>query len=151
LANSAKLERIIVAFDGSKDSVKAVQLACSMAVKYASEVTIVHVYASPVIGFSAASGMPIPDYKDLEDATRETGQKVLARGVQLASGAGVEAGGVLLESSSVVEALVEFATKEKADLIVVGTRGMTGFKKLILGSVSSGLVSHSPCPVLVAR
>lgn len=147
----AKFSRIIVAFDGSKDSVKAVQLACSLASKYGSDVTVVHVFASPAIGFSAASGMPVPDYSELEDAAKQTGQKVLSRGLQLASDAGVRAKGELVESPSVVEALVVHATKEGADLIVVGTRGMTGFKKLILGSVSSGLVAHAPCPVLVAR
>ncbi len=151
MANNAKFRRIVVAFDGSRDSVKAVQLACSLAGKYGSGVSVVHVYASPTVAFSAASGVPIPNYGDLEEAAKETGQKVLSRGVQIATAAGVKAEGELLEASSVVEALVKFATDERADLIVVGTRGMTGFKKLILGSVSSGLVSHSPCPVLVAR
>jgi len=151
MANSTKLGKIVVAFDGSKDAIKAVQLACSLATKYGSDVSIVHVYSSPMIGFGAASGMPIPDYRDLEDAAKDSGQKVLSRGLQLADDGGVKARGELLQASSVVEALVEYATNEKADLIVVGTRGMTGFKKLILGSVSSGLVSHSPCPVLVAR
>ncbi len=151
MANSTKLSRIVVAFDGSKDAIKAVQLACSLATKYGSEVTVVHVYSSPMIGYGAASGMPVPDYRDLEEAAKESGQKILSKGVQIAGDAGVKVEGELLQAPSVVEALVGYATKEKADLIVVGTRGMTGFKKLILGSVSSGLVSHSPCPVLVAR
>jgi nucleotide-binding universal stress UspA family protein len=151
MTESIALNRILVAFDGSKDAVRAVRLACSFARKFGSEISVVHVYSSPLIGFSAASGMPIPDYRDLEDAAKDTGQKVLFRGVQVASEAGVQARGELLQASSVVEALVDYAAKEHSDLIVVGTRGMTGFKKLILGSVSSGLVSHSPCPVLVAR
>ncbi|MDG6966077.1 MAG: universal stress protein, partial [Nitrososphaerota archaeon] len=78
-------------------------------------------------------------------------EAVLSRGVQLAAQAGANAKGELLEAASVVEAPVGFATDQKADLIVVGTRGMTGFKKLIVGSVSSGLVGHSHCPVLVVR
>lgn len=151
MANDTRIQRILVAFDGSKDSVKAIRLACSIASRNSAKVTVVHVYSSPVIAFSAASGMPIPDYTDLEQAAKDTGKQILSRGVQLAADAGVKAEGELLEASSVVQALVEFATKEKADLIVVGTRGMTGFRKLILGSVSAGLVSHSPCTVLVAR
>ena len=151
MAANSKISRIVVAFDGSKDSVKAVRLACSIAKKSDARVVVVHVYSSPVITFNAASGMPIPDYTDLEKAAKETGRQVLTRGIQLASDSGMKAEGELLQASSVVRALVEFATKEKADLIVVGTRGMTGFRKLIMGSVSSGLVGHSPCPVLVAR
>jgi nucleotide-binding universal stress UspA family protein len=151
MGTETKFGRIVVAFDGSKDSVKAVQLACSIASKYQSNVTIVHVYSSPMIVFSAGAGMPMPDYKDLEDAAKETGQKVLSQGVQVASQAGVKADGELLEAQSVVEALVDFSKNDNADLVVVGTRGMTGFKKLILGSVSSGLVGHAHCPVLVVR
>jgi nucleotide-binding universal stress UspA family protein len=151
LGTESRFGRIVVAFDGSKDSVKAVQLACSIASKDKSNVTIVHVYSSPMIVFSAGAGMPMPDYKDLEDAAKETGQKVLTQGVQVTSQEGGKANGELLEAPSVVEALVDFAKNDHADLVVVGTRGMTGFKKLILGSVSTGLVSHAQCPVLVVR
>jgi nucleotide-binding universal stress UspA family protein len=151
MADDKKFTRIAVAFDGSNDSVKAIRLAGSLASAFGSEVTVVHVYSSPAIGFSAASGVPIPDYRELEDAKKEAAQAVLARGIQLASEDGLKAKGELIEAPSVVEAIVKFAAYKKADLIVVGTRGMTGFKKLILGSVSSGLVNHSPCSVLIAR
>jgi nucleotide-binding universal stress UspA family protein len=151
MATGEKMNRIVVAFDGSKDSVKAVKLASSVATKFHSSLTVVHVYSPPTVYFNSGAGVPVLDYKDLEDAARSTGLKVLARGVQLASAEGVKARGKLLEAQSIVEALSEFALKNEADLIVVGTRGMTGFKKLILGSVSSGLISHAHCPVLVAR
>jgi nucleotide-binding universal stress UspA family protein len=149
--NGKRFAKVIVAFDGSNDSIKAIELAQSLATTYGSEVTVVHVYSSPAIGFSAASGIPIPDYREIEEAKKDAARAVLTKGVQLASEKGLKAKGELIEASSVVEAIVEFAASEKADLIVVGTRGMTGFKKLILGSVSSGLVNHSPCPVLIAR
>ena len=148
---SSGFGKVIVAFDGSKDSVKAVHLAASIATIYGSSLTLVHVYPSPAIGFSAASGMPIPDYGELEEASKAAGREILDRGVQAAKELGVEAHGELIEAPSVVEAIVSFAAAQKADLIVVGTRGMTGFKQLILGSVSSGVVSHASCPVLVAR
>ncbi len=142
--------KIIVAFDGSNDSTKAVRLAASLA-KSGSGIILVHVYPSPAIGFSAASGMPIPDYGDLEDAAKASGESILSRGIQLTKELGVKARGELIEAPSVVEAIVNFSASENADLIVVGTRGMTGFKQMIRGSVSSGLVSHAHCPVLVAR
>jgi len=143
--------KIVVAFDGSNDSVKAMGLACALTAKFGSILTVVHVFSSPSVGYSATSGMPIPDYKSLEDAKRAGAKEVLSKGLQLAAQRGVEAKGELIEAPSVVEGLVEFAANEKADLIVTGTRGMTGFKKLIMGSVSSGLMNHAHCPVLVAR
>ena len=151
MSESGKFDRIMVAFDGSKDAAKAVSLAASLSLKFGAELTLIHVFASPTIAFSAASGMPTPDYSDLEDAAKDAGQKILSRGLKLATDAGAKPRGELIEASSVVEAIVDFAAKYGADLIVVGTRGMTGFKKLILGSVSSGLISHAHCPVLVAR
>jgi nucleotide-binding universal stress UspA family protein len=147
----AKFTRIMVAFDGSKDATNAVRLAASLSKEFGADLIVAHVFGSPSVGLSAASGMPLPDYSELEDAAKAAAQKTLAIGVQIAADSGVQAKGELKEAPSVVEALVEDAEREKVDLIVVGTRGMTGFKKLIMGSVSSGLVSHAHCAVLVSR
>ena len=143
--------RIIVAFDGSNDSVKAVRMACMLSAKFGSELVVVHVYSAPVIPYSGVAGMPIANYPDLERMAGEGARKTLLMGVRIAEDAGVKTNGELLEAASTVQALVEFSASEKADLLVVGTRGMTGFKKLLLGSVSSGVVSHAACPVLVVR
>jgi nucleotide-binding universal stress UspA family protein len=145
------LKRIIVAYDGSKDSGKAVEVGAELSEKFSAALVIVHVYSSPMVAYTATAGLPAPNITELEEAAKEGGQVILERGVGLARKQGVKARGELLESSSVVQALVEFSANEKADLVVVGTRGMTGFKKLILGSVSSGLISHASCPVLVVR
>ncbi|MDG6920241.1 MAG: universal stress protein [Nitrososphaerota archaeon] len=150
-SNGREFKSVVVAFDGSKDSVKAVRLACSIAAKFGSKLTVAHVYSSPTMVFSGGAGMPIPNYTELEEAAKQNGEAILSRGVQLAAQAGAKARGELLEGPSVVEALVGLATDQKADLVVVGTRGLTGFKRLIVGSVSSGLVGHSQCPVLVVR
>ena len=48
-------------------------------------------------------------------------------------------------------ALVDYSEKNNVDLIIVGTRGITGFKKMLLGSVASGVVTYAHCPVLVIR
>ena len=151
MSSGEKFSKVVVAFDGSEDSVKAVRLASSLASEFGSEVIIAHVFSSPAVGFGAASGMPIPDYPALDEAREGSAKEILSRGLKLASDMGMKARGELIKAPSVVEALVDFAKNEDASLIVVGTRGMTGIKKLIIGSVSSGLVNHAPCPVLVAR
>ena len=58
---------------------------------------------------------------------------------------------IIISVSSIVGEIIEFADKEKVDLIILGTRGRTGFKKLLLGSVAEGVVTHSSCPVMLVR
>jgi len=143
--------KIMVAFDTSKDSVKAVEFGCSLAKKYESTLLIVHVYSTAFPAYSGVAPMPIPEYEGIAELSKERARAILADGIELAEARGVKAEGELLEANSTVQAILEFAASEKVDLIIVGTRGMTGFKKLILGSVSNGLVNHSECPVLVVR
>ena len=142
--------RIVAAYDGSENSARAVGVAAGLATKLGSELMVVHVYSSPVIPYSVA-GAPVPNYAELEKVAEDSARSTLAKGIRIAKDSGVAAKGELLEASSTVQALTEFTASEKADLLVVGTRGMTGFKKLILGSVSSGLVGHASCSVLVVR
>ncbi|MGP8126153.1 MAG: universal stress protein [Nitrososphaerales archaeon] len=143
--------KVLVAFDGSKDSVKAIELSCSIAGRYGSTLIVVHVYSTVLPPYTGVTPMPIPELEGVTAVSKERARGVLAHGMELAEARGVKASGELIEAGSAVQGIIEFAAQEKVDLIVVGTRGMTGFKKLILGSVSSGLVSHSECPVLVVR
>jgi nucleotide-binding universal stress UspA family protein len=144
-------KKILVAYDGSKDSVKAVELGSSLAGKYGSEMMVVHVYSTALPPYTGVAPMPVPEFEGAALASKERAKAVLMQGVELAQSRGIRAKGELIGAGSTVQALVEFAAAENVDLIVVGTRGMTGFKKLILGSVSTGLISHSHCPVLVVR
>lgn len=144
-------QNILVAFDGSEDSVKATRIACSISRAFGSRLVIVHIYSFAIYAYGGATPMPLPDVQPLEDVAKSKGKSVLNRGIEVAKEEGVDAVGELIEAPSTVQALVEYAAKEKADLIVVGTRGTTGFKKLIMGSVSNGLASHAECPVLVVR
>jgi nucleotide-binding universal stress UspA family protein len=143
--------KIMVAFDGSEDSVKASRLACSLAQKFGSQLIVVHVYSFALVAYGGATPMPMPDVRPLEEASKAKALAILDRGLDIAKEFGVAAQGKLIEAPSIVQALVEYGTKEGVDLMVAGTRGMTGLKKLMMGSVSSGLVGHAKCPVLVVR
>jgi len=59
---------------------------------------------------------------------------------------------VILASTPMVAAeLVDYARNENIDLIVVGTRGRSGIKKILLGSTASGIVTHANCPVMIVK
>jgi nucleotide-binding universal stress UspA family protein len=57
----------------------------------------------------------------------------------------------LIASSSVVGGIIDFAENENIELIVVGTRGRSGLKRLLLGSVASGIVNYAHCPVMIVK
>ena len=58
---------------------------------------------------------------------------------------------VIVSEGSVSKEITEYAEDHKIDLIVVGTRGMTGIKKMLLGSTASEVVTYAHCPVLVVK
>ncbi|MDE1764546.1 MAG: universal stress protein, partial [Thaumarchaeota archaeon] len=57
----------------------------------------------------------------------------------------------VLQTISITDAIVTYAESHQIDLIVMGSRGLGGFKKLLLGSVASGVLQHSKCPVLIVK
>ena len=58
---------------------------------------------------------------------------------------------IISTGESPIKEIVEFAHREEIDLIVVGTRGRSGIKKMLLGSTASGLVTYAHCPVLIVK
>jgi nucleotide-binding universal stress UspA family protein len=58
---------------------------------------------------------------------------------------------VIISPISVTGNIVEYAEREKIDLIVIGRRGRSAFKRMLLGSTASGVVTHARCPVMVVK
>ena len=58
---------------------------------------------------------------------------------------------VIIAEESIVKEIIEYSERENIDLIVIGTRGRTGFKKVFLGSVASGVLNFARCPVLIVK
>jgi len=142
---------ILVPVDGSKSAERSAKIAFELARAYNAKVVVLSVVASPGFSFSGPAGAPADLTEYYKLGTAEARRAIDAALVH-AKEAGVDARGEVIEPvASTVGAIVEFAEKEKADLIVLGTRGLGGFKKLLLGSVSTGVVAHAHCSVLVIR
>jgi nucleotide-binding universal stress UspA family protein len=148
-------KRVLVAVDGSENSMRAAKLAVDMAKKYGAELIVLHViptihYALSVTAPSAT--LPPGVYEEYQAYERATGESLVRSTVDLAKAAGVPVRSDVQEPhGSIVEGITDYALGEHVDLIVIGTRGLSGFKKLVIGSVSSGVVSHAYCSVLVVR
>jgi nucleotide-binding universal stress UspA family protein len=132
--------QIVVGVDGSDGSLRALRWALQEAVLRSVEVEVVHSYSEAPLG---AYPMMVPVGSE---ELREAAELVVDEALEKVGGSGevaVErtvaiggAAGVLCERS------------KGADLIVVGARGLGGFRGLLLGSVSQQIVTHSPCPVV---
>ena len=154
-------KKILVALDGSESSQRAAQAAVELAEKLKADLIVLHAISPPTSYYhstiASPTGMSLPAPSQHEiDAYYAYARKV-ALGIVGETESKAKKQGVHVKTeipeavSSVVETIINHAVNENADLIVVGTRGLGGFKKMLLGSVSSGIVSHAHCPVLVVR
>jgi nucleotide-binding universal stress UspA family protein len=141
-----KLQKITLAFDGSANSFEACEAAGIIAKGYGAEVTVV--YALPPISIFST---PLREkyYAKLEDNASVSIGKAASL---LTANDGVKVRSNTLHSrGSISETLIRYVTEERSDLVVVGTRGLGGFDRMILGSVSRHLAGHCPSPVMVVR
>ena len=143
-------KRIIVPLDGSDFSFRAAKYALNLAGLTGGEIICVHAVVDlPYIEYMGA-GIVTPA-RHIEEAKKHTQEwfsevKAMARkeGITVTSD-------TIFNLPSAAESIISCATEQKADLIVIGTRGRSGLKRLVLGSTASGVVSHATCPVLVVR
>ena len=145
----SRIRRVLHPTDFSRASTAAFKRAVEMAKSNRAELLLVHVMvpAVPLMGDGYVSPKV---YEDLEAAAQAAAQKQLRKLVAKAKQAGARARGLLLEGVA-HERIAQAARSRKADLVVIGTHGRTGFAKLFLGSVASRVLAVSPCPVLTVR
>jgi nucleotide-binding universal stress UspA family protein len=136
------VERILVAVDGSSESNAAVQMASRIAGALNAEVTLVHVVEIEELPTLIAEA----EDKDHE----EHGQLVLGSSIKLARAEGIDAKLVLRKGHPAGQ-ILRFASEYKPNLIVMGSRGMTGAKGILMGSVSMSVSRKAACSVIIVR
>ena len=150
--NSDELpKRILVPLDGSDFSFRATVYAINLARLTAGEIICIHAIAGiPYIEHMAPSGFTVPRYiEEVKKQTEEWFSQVKSKAAK--QGVKVTAAETIFNLPSVAESIINYASEQKADLIVIGTRGRSGLKRLLLGSVASAVVAYASCPVLVVR
>ena len=145
----SRIRRIMHPTDFSPASSAAYKRAVDLAKGNSAELLIVHVM-SPAVPVMVDGYVSPKVYQDMERAARAYSNKHLNALVSRARQAGVRVKGLLLEGIP-HERIARAARSKKADLVVIGTHGRTGFAKLFLGSVASRVLTVSPCPVLTVR
>jgi nucleotide-binding universal stress UspA family protein len=141
-----EIRKILVPIDGSETSFETTRYALSFAHEMKASVTLLHVSDIPPLPLHMA---PLEKYYE---EVREEAEKWFSNVKNLPESKNVEIKTkVITAALSIVGSIVEFAEDNDIDLIVIGTRGRSKFSKLLMGSVTSGVTAHAPCPVLVVR
>ena len=143
---------IVIGYDGSDFAKHAIEQAGRLFP--GGRAIVANVFPSGADSVAAAAiGVPagvLGEAADrLHEASRQAAEERAGEGARLASEAGLAAGRSEATEGSSWSALKRVAEEEDASAIVVGSRGLSGFKEMLLGSTSSGLLHHSTRPVVV--
>ncbi|HEY2994185.1 MAG TPA: universal stress protein [Methylomirabilota bacterium] len=141
--------RILHASDFSTASRPAFRQAVELTKAGRGSLLIAHVLAS--LPIMADAYVAATTYDELLRGQRAAAKKQLDRLVANARAAGVRASGILVEFGVPAERIARLARSKRADLIVMGTHGRTGFKRAVLGSVAGRVLALASCPVLTVR
>jgi nucleotide-binding universal stress UspA family protein len=142
--------RIVVGTDGSETAAEAVRQAIDLAKLSGAELSIVSAYEPLPKRQVEAEKLDAPADVQYEIGPREDVNLVLDAAAASARKEGVEVQTHPVEAEP-AEAILNVAEETKADLIVVGNKGMTGARRFLLGSVPNNVSHHAPCSVMIAR
>lgn len=151
--------RVLVAIDGSTSSMHTIDCAISIAMKNNSQLVILYVidvYKYPYLPSSIILAPTFGSEKYLEERNEAEEQmnKIKEKYKQKTKN-NIDSKELKTEiiegAKSAATTIIEYAESENIDLIIIGNRGRTSFKKLLLGSVSSDIIKNAHCTVLVIR
>jgi nucleotide-binding universal stress UspA family protein len=151
------LSQVLVAIDGSLASFDAADYAIMLAKQHNSQLILLHVL-HPVEYYSSLQFFEVRQPQDstilIEQAKKEANKwfddiKQKIGEIPLDKQIKIETKIIL--STKTVDSILDYAEDKDVDLIVIGTRGRSGIKKLLLGSTASGVVTYSHCPVTIVK
>ena len=152
MSYNVNFKNILVPVDGSEFSTRALEYAVQIVKRFNSKLTALHIVPSLIrYDFFMSkkdyeTNTPFNQvlqfaYMEAQKWFEDAREKI---DVEFKTD-------VIIAEESIVKEIIEYSERENMDLIVIGTRGRTGFKKLFLGSVASGVLNFAHCPVLVVR
>ena len=147
MPESGGWHRIAVAVDGSPHAARALQAGVDLAKRYGANLTLLTV--APLTAYVVSTEPWVPT-EMLEGEVRHY-KGILAQAVETARAAGApEVTGVCLEGH-ISEELVAYLEKNPVDLLIMGSRGLSTTKRLLMGSTSDEVMHHVHCTVMVVR
>jgi nucleotide-binding universal stress UspA family protein len=137
-------EKILVPLDGSESSLHALEKAVQIAKKFDGGITLINVYS--VSSFNVTPSQVFTYVLEI----RKSGELILSKGKKIVKAEGLQVE-TFLKEGHIVEEILKMAREGNFDLIVIGAKGISRLKEILLGSVSHGVTTHAPCPVLIVK
>ncbi|HXP49023.1 MAG TPA: universal stress protein [Bacteroidia bacterium] len=137
--------KILVAIDSSDASMDAADYAAAISQRYNVELYALHVIHADVDLYGPH------ETSEFTRNMRNEGEKYLDKVKVKANEIDIHIKTEIISSKDTSGGILDFAEENNIDLIVIGTRGRSGFKRLLLGSVASHVVTYAHCPVLVVK
>jgi nucleotide-binding universal stress UspA family protein len=144
-----QMRKILVPIDGSECSLNAAKYAIKVAKDENADLFCIHAMASVPYGYVSSPPAIDQYFKDIEEKAQSWFDKV--RDMAKNEGIPELKTETFADVKSVIGSIIDYATSMDVDLIVIGTRGRTGLKRFLMGSVANGVVQHAHCPVLLVR
>ena len=142
-----RTEKILIAIDKSPYKEKVVLYGSTLAKALQARLIAIH-----VIDTSPPSGLEDFVLRNYETSQRKEAENLLNETKASAKAIGIEIDTeIVVKSRSIADTIIDYAKNKNVDLILVGTIGMTGLQKYLLGSVADKIVTHAHCPVLAVR
>jgi nucleotide-binding universal stress UspA family protein len=155
-SRSISVKKVLVAMDGSASSLRAANFAVHICKIETADLVMLHVLPDVkqggVIGLRAKYG-DVKMVSAFLQAKKREAEEWIGPILEAAKEDGIRSKIEILENdgTSVVGVITKYAKRNQIDLIIVGTRGLSRFRHLLVGSVTSAIISHSHCPVLVVK
>jgi len=140
------IKSILVAVDGSEHSLKAVRYACAMGPPLGADVVLLHVV--PMLVSATPYHDTVSDQPFL--ALQKVGEDILARAKALANDCNCQAIDMISHGDPAAK-IIDIASERGIDLIILGSRGISGIRQLFVGSISNKVARTAHCPVMIVR
>ncbi|MGD2106391.1 MAG: universal stress protein [Nitrosopumilaceae archaeon] len=141
-------KKILVPYDGSKYSRRAFEKAVDLAKNSKAKIKVLTCIAT---GYGSDMAFETRFVDMEEKRLRDAAFAEITKLEESTRKFGISVSGAVVKTISIPDKITGFAKSQKSDLIVMGSHGRTGFKKLVLGSVTNHVLSQAPCPVLVIK
>ena len=147
MSKKGVFERILVGYDGSENGERALKRGIELAKQSKGDLRIVVVADTMSYATYATGGM----YRTFNEKTKENAENLASGALQTAKAAGIRNAYASEAEGQPADMILTLATEYKVDLIIIGRRGMRGLARFLMGSVSTAVINHAKCDVLIVK